>query len=596
MRLIKIVFSLLLYFWLTCLHVFAQAGREAENYPLHPDSQRKDGVPQGRLIKGVFAESKVYPGTTRDYWVYVPSQYTGEEPACLVVFQDGRGAWPDKKSIRAPIVFDNLIHAGDMPVTIAVFINPGIIPAVDPETSVSQNNRQLEYDAVSGDYADFLMDELLPAALEGLNVSDRPTDRAVAGGSSGGIAAFNVAWQRPDAFSRVLCWVGTFVGLRGGNELAALVRKTEPKPLRVFLQDGRNDLNTYNGSWWVANQGMLSALEFSGYEVEHVWGDGYHGGKHAGAIMPDGMRWLWKTWPEAPRTHYEKSAHQDLNDVLIEGKGWELMLEAGGAIEDVALAPDGSLFYSVAEASCIYRIGPESGASSELWLTQSGGATGLAFDKEGRLYGCQEKAGKVARWDVVSKKVDTLAKNVRAKAIVLAHDGTAYFTVPESKAVWCIPPERKQRPFIAADDYSGVHGITLSPDQSFVYVSDSSGRHVWSAQRASDGSLRHNRAFYHLNLPPASVDIRSQAKGMRVDRSGWLLVASAMGAQLLEPRGMVHLLLPPPHGTDGLDALCFGPNGQSVIAACGNRIYSRPTLLKAARPYAEPAKPIVRKW
>ncbi len=576
---------------------FAQTGRAAESYPIHPDSQRTAGVPRGKITKHTFDESKIYPGTSRDYWVYVPEQYDAGKstPACLMVFQDGGGAWQERSQLKSPIVFDNLIHAGEMPVTIGVFVAPGVVPATDPQVSVARINRQFEYDAVNDRYASFLLDELLPAALKGLNVSDRPGDRGIAGGSSGGIAAFNVAWQRPDAFRRVFCWVGTFVGLRGGNEFAALVRKTEPKPLRVFLQDGSKDLNTYNGSWWVANQGMLSALTFSGYEVEHLWGEGYHGSKQAAAIMPDALRWLWKTWPEAPSTHYEKSMHQDLTDVLIEGEGWELIAEGMGFTEGPAIAPDGSLFFTDLETSRIYRIRPGDRAEPEVWLEQSGVTNGLAFDKEGRLYGCRMGAGQVVRWNVADEEMEVLVEDVKPNDVVVAHDGTVYFTEPRKKQVWCIPAGGGT-PFVAAKDYSGVNGVALSPDQSFVYAADYSGRYVWSAQRVKGGMLVHNQPFYHLNLPPASIDIRSQADGMCVDRDGWLLVATAMGVQCFEPRGMVHLILPPPPGARHPANICFAADGSTLIATCGDKVYRRRTKFHVAVHHAPPVKPKKRKW
>ena len=215
-----------------------------------------------------------------------------------MVFQDGRGYLKN-----VPIVFDNLIHKRDMPVTVAVFINPGVVPETS-DNVLARYNRSFEYDAADGRYAQFLLEEILPVALKDLNVTDDPNLRAICGSSSGGIAAFVAAWEWPDAFRRVYTTVGTYVGLRGGNELPVLVRKTEPKPLRIFLQDGANDNNLYCGSWWVANQDMLASFQWAGYEVNHEWGEGGHNRKHGKAIFPKAMRWLWQDWGQRPGDHH----------------------------------------------------------------------------------------------------------------------------------------------------------------------------------------------------------------------------------------------------------------------------------------------------
>ena len=239
----------------------AVVSAQEKPYPFHPDMEKKDGVPAGEIRRGMYTDSAIFPGTTRDYAVYVPAQYDDKKPAALMVFQDGISYLK-----IVPIAFDNLIHAGDMPITIGLFVNPGVVPELD-ESSLARYNRSFEYDATDDRYARFLLEEMIPVALGELNITKDPNLRSLCGSSSGGIAAFVAAWNRPDQFRRIYATVGTFVGLRGGNELPVLVRKTEPKPLRIFLQDGRNDLDIYCGSWWVANQDMLSSLTWAGYEV-----------------------------------------------------------------------------------------------------------------------------------------------------------------------------------------------------------------------------------------------------------------------------------------------------------------------------------------
>ncbi|SVD42174.1 uncharacterized protein METZ01_LOCUS395028, partial [marine metagenome] len=218
----------------------------ADDYKLGPDSIPQAGVPEGSIEKLFFNQSEIYPGTERDWWIYVPAQYDPAEPACLMVWQDGHSRVTRDGQWRVPVVFDNLIHRGEMPVTIGVFISPGLVPAPN-ENAEARYNRSFEYDSMGDRYARFLIEEMIPQVEAKYNVSKDPNDRAIAGASSGAIAAFGVAWNRPDAFRRVFSTIGTYVGLRGGNNYPTLIRKTVPKPLRVFLQDGSNDLNLYGG-------------------------------------------------------------------------------------------------------------------------------------------------------------------------------------------------------------------------------------------------------------------------------------------------------------------------------------------------------------
>jgi enterochelin esterase-like enzyme len=265
-----------------------------EEYKLGPDSMRQESVPQGTLTKDVW-HSKVFPGTIRDYWVYVPKQYDREKPACVMVFQDGQGYVKEDGDFRVPVVFDNLIHKGEMPVTIGIFINPGRLVDPPPEDPKKGSNRSFEYDTLSDQYARFLLEEILPEVGKHYKLTEDPECRAICGISSGGICAFTVAWQRPDAFRKVLSHVGSFTNIRGGHVYPSLIRSTPPKPIRVFLQDGSNDLDNQYGNWWLANLEMDAALKFKPYDYKFVGGTGKHSGKHGGAILPDALRWLWRS-------------------------------------------------------------------------------------------------------------------------------------------------------------------------------------------------------------------------------------------------------------------------------------------------------------
>lgn len=282
--------SLLLFLSFITLPVFGAD----EDYVLGPDSKVKEGVPQGKVTQHVW-KSTLFPGTERDYWIYVPAQYDGSKPACLIVLQDGGGFVKENGSFQAPTVFDNLIHAGEMPVTIGLFINPGVVPAAK-EGQQARKNRSYEYDSLGDLYARFLLEEMIPEVQKSYKISDNPEARALVGNSSGAICAFTVAWERPDAFRKVISHIGSFTNIRGGHVYPALIRKTVPKNLRVFLQDGENDLDNLHGNWPLSNQDMAAALKFSGYDYQFVLGTGKHSGRHGGAIFPDTLRWLWRDW------------------------------------------------------------------------------------------------------------------------------------------------------------------------------------------------------------------------------------------------------------------------------------------------------------
>ena len=266
----------------------------APTYPLGPDSQRQPGVPHGQVTQFHHA-STIFPNTHRDYWVYVPQQYDASKPAAVMVFQDGHAYVSEDGAFRTPIVFDNLIHAGDMPVTIGIFINPGHLGDKRPEIGWQVSNRSFEYDSLSEQYARFLLEEILPEVGTHWNLTTDPDQRAICGMSSGGICSFTVAWERPDAFRKVLSHIGSFADIRGGHVYPTRVRKSSTRPIRVFLQDGDADLDNQYGSWWLGNLQMVAALKFRGYDYQFVGGTGAHNGEHGGAILPDSLRWLWRT-------------------------------------------------------------------------------------------------------------------------------------------------------------------------------------------------------------------------------------------------------------------------------------------------------------
>jgi Putative esterase len=292
-------------------------------YHLGPDSLPQAGVPKGKLEGPFLFHSRIFTNTVREYWIFVPAQYTPEKPACVLVFQDGQRAVKTNGSLRVPQVMENLIAKKEMPVTIGIFITPGARGGEYKEVEGGNpDNRSTEYDSLNDNYTRFLIEEMLPEVGKKYNLTTDPEGRAIGGTSSGAICAFTVAWQRPDVFRKVISCIGSFTSIAyrpatnglpmipGGELYPTLIRKNPIKPLTIFLQDGSKDLNNEHGNWFLANQQMLSALEWANanadrhnapgprYRINHDWGDGGHTDTQGGAILPDILRWLWRDYPK----------------------------------------------------------------------------------------------------------------------------------------------------------------------------------------------------------------------------------------------------------------------------------------------------------
>lgn len=260
-----------------------------------PDSYAKPGVPQGKLSEKLVHTSRIYDGMTSDYWIYLPAQYDASKPAALMVWQDGAGHTDRNGALRTLNVIDNLIHQKKIPVMILVFISPG--------TKGSQRMRSIQYDTVNDTYARFLRDEILAEVQAKYNIRKDGYSRAIAGSSSGGICAFNVAWFQPDQFSRVLSRVGSFTSiqwkpgtLEGGNVYPFKIRKEPKRNIRVWLQDGYQDLENNHGSWPLQNIQMANSLKMRDYDFHLSWGNGSHSGSHGSAEYPTAMEWLWRDY------------------------------------------------------------------------------------------------------------------------------------------------------------------------------------------------------------------------------------------------------------------------------------------------------------
>ena len=560
------------------------AAQETESYPVHPDTLAHDGVPRGVVSEHRFADSHVYPGTEREYFVYVPSQYVPGRPAALMVFQDGEKYIREKSGYRIHHVFDNLIHRGEMPVTIAICVNPGVVPGADD--AQSRFNRSFEYDTVSDRYASFLIDELIPRVKKSYSITDDPNLCGIAGSSSGAIAAFGVAWHRSDRFRRVFSTVGTYVGLRGGNEYPTLIRKHEPKPIRIFLQDGRNDLNIYGGSWFHANQNMLSALQWAGYQVRHAWGDGGHNGKHGAAIFPDAMRWLWSDFGD-PITA-DASQHPEVTERFFPDMSWELISQGHQAADSLALAPTGDIYFIDGPSDEIWKI-PAGGSPAEVFADDVPGASALAFDPSGHLYCARRKTQTITKISPDGRRTD-LMSGVSCDHLVVIDKGI-YFTGPNEAAVWYLPIENNgasassDRPIKAADGPRRPGGLTVTPDKQFLLVVDSAGRYVWSYKIDHDtGRLVHGQEYGYMHS--LQDQMTADADGITMTNDGFWLVTTESGIQIFDPPGRVHLILSRPDRSGRLTSCVFaGEKSDTLFITAGNKIFARKTKMQGIAPW-----------
>jgi len=572
------------------------AAPAAETYPANPDSLPHPGVPTGERITFTSDSSSIFPGTTRTVTVYVPKQYDPAKPACVYVNQDGV-QW------NAPVVFDNLIAAGAMPVTIGVFATPGFVRTPTPDTAIDRFNRSVEYDGLGDAYARFLLEELLPAVEtkttadgRAIHLSHAGNDRAIGGASSGAVAAFTAAWERPDAFTRVFSAIGSYVGLRGGNEYPTLIRKVEPKPLRVFLQDGAADQNSYAGDWWMANQEIERALTFAGYEVDHVWGADGHNDAQANAIFPEAMRWLWHDWPQPVKAAALNTDH--LGKILIPGEGWQEVKVDQTRTLALAANSRGEVFSFDKGAAFKFGLDGKILPNPKFLGFAGSGIAAAAFGPDGRLYSnflSQDGEGIDAVGEIRTGSSTIIAPNNNSKiipyvyqALILAHNGNLY--AAGGNRLVLIRPDGES---IGVGSYEPVvGGLALSPDQTLLYMSEANSHWVDSYSIRADGNLTNKQRYFWLHS--ADTDDNSGATGMCVDRRGNLYVATRMGLQVCDQAGRVNAILPLP-GNATPTAVCFGgANFDTLFVACGDKVFKRKLNVHGANAWDLPTKPALQ--
>jgi sugar lactone lactonase YvrE/enterochelin esterase-like enzyme len=541
------------------------------------DSQPHEGVPKGKVTQCSWAKSKVFPGTTRNYWVYLPAQYDGSKPASVMVFQDGAGFATETGAWRLPIVLDNLIQQGAMPVTIAILIDPGVRPATGSD-QMGRFNRSYEYDGLGDRYARFLIEEILPEVGKQYKLSTDPNDRGIAGSSSGGIAAFTAAWERPDAFRRVLSFIGSYTNLRGGDVYANLIRKMEPKPLRVFLQDGSNDLDIYSGSWWMANQSMAKSLVYAGYDVRFEPGTEAHNSRHGAAILPDALRWLWREWPKPiAASKGDKEERHFITEILDPDHDWEVAAEGFEATEGPAVDRDGNVYFCDAGARKIHKIDADGRVT--LFKNDSGGATGLMFGGDRRLYAAENARKRVVAYPP-DGKLAVLATGVTANDLAVTSRGDVYFTDTPARRIYHIDSRGKSTVVLDGKTDGNIlmpNGVRVNPDESVLVVADTMARSAWSFHIQPDGSLIDGEPFYHLELPDdvAQGPLRSGGEGMTFDTLGHLYVATKLGVQICDQPGRVVGIIRPPSREDISNLVFGGKDLRTLYATVGTKVYKR---------------------
>ncbi len=558
--------------FILCLGLRALHG--ADDYALTLEStQRAEGIRPGNVTTFAFSDSKVFANTTRDCWLYIPDAYNGEDEAALMVFQDGHAYISETGQMRVPIVFDHLIAQGAMPVTIGLFVNPGHRGTDSPprEGWGRRSNRSVEYDTPSADYVTFLVDELIPHVESNydLKFSVDPHKRAICGMSSGGICAWTAAWERPDQFGKVLSHIGSFTNIRGGHVYPALIRKTERKPIRVFLQDGENDLNNAHGSWPLANQQMAAALAFAGYDHRFVFGTGAHNGNHGGAILPDSLRWLWRDWDGSLSG---KEAERSVSD-------WDLVSDAFGFTDGPFATGDGTFHFSDLPNGAIYHWDASSDDGPVKVLDGGPRISGMDRAPGGGIVAAVQGEGDskekrivhIAPW---THAMTTLATRVNPNDLVVTASGHAFFTDTQAGTVNRVPLTARAmaRPPVVAGGMNRPNGIALSPDQRTLYVSEHGGDALWRFQLNAAGDLRGGERFAQLARPEGEGDA-SGGDGMTVLADGRVLVTSRMGLQIFSPAGEALQTIAPP--TPETPMISVAAHGNTVMLCGGQRLYQR---------------------
>ena len=572
------------------------------NYVLGSDSQPQDGVLKGTLTKYKLAPGKIYPGTPHDYSVYAPAQYDANKPTAFMIYLDGSGFAGD--GVRVPVVFDNLIAKGDIPPLIGIFIDPGVLPVSNEATQMNRFNRINEYDSLDDRFSRFLVDEVIPEVAKKYNLSKDPNDRAISGLSTSGTGALMAAWHRPDQFRRVLTFIGSFVNFRGADSLPARIRRTEAKPIRIFMQDGKNDLNSYAGKWVLQNESMAAAFEFAGYDVKLVIGEEGHNMKHGAAIMPEALRWLWREYPKPIEAREPAPPPRPANApanftpppggprgaviaIVSKDKPWQQVGENYKSVASPAADKSGDVYFADPDNNRIYKS--NANGKVTIFKENTNGAKALRFGADGRLYASQISRKRIVSFGA-SGDEKNVASNVEANDLALTSKGEIYFVDTTHRTVNFVDASGKARVVSNCENILQPSAITLSPDQSLLNIADGHTKFTWNFQVAPDGLLVNGEPFHRLEMPEMSY--KSGVEGITVDSIGHLFATSTLGIQVCEQIGRcAQLLNKPEAGSVAIGNIAFGGAERNwLYVTQGGKLFRRQVKRTGVTAW-EPVKP-----
>jgi enterochelin esterase-like enzyme len=553
------------------------------------DGKPNPNVPHGEILQGSINDSKIYPGTENGFQIYVPAQYDPAKPACLLVKLDGLGTFE-------ATVLDNLIAKNDVPIIIGIGITPGTIwkdAAGTPDRAASRFNRSFEFDGTNDNFANYVLNELLPTVQKrktrdgrAIRISPDGNDHAATGGSTGGIGSFTLAWQRPDQFTRVYSVIGTFVSMRGGNEYPVLIRKTDPKPIRIFLEDGSTDAwNPLFGTWYDANLNMESALTFAGYDVAHAWGTHGHDGRPGQVIFPDVMRWLWRDYPTPVQAGISKNT--TLQEIALPGETWEKVPRAFVSASGLAANSKGEVYLSDSAVGNIYSIGSDGKPS--VFLRRHPGIVGQAFGPDGTLYGVIPDEGKIVAVNPQGS-THTIATGIAGHGIVVNRNGEIYVSEPGAHPdmpshIWRITNAGAKKQL--DQGLSTASGIAFSPDGGLFYAAEQTTKWIYSYVVHPDGSFNDKQPFYWLHMTDIPND--SGAEDLAVDSHGNLYAATRMGIQVCDQNGRVRAILPLPTPGGPVRSLAFGGEHFDILYVTdGKQVFRRRLKVPGFAPWHDP--------
>ena len=522
----------------------------------------------GVIKQSSFHKSAIFPGTVRDVSVFIPVQYDGSKPACVYVKTDGYN--PAEKTL-----LETLIATKEMPVTIGVFVRPGDLPATI-KNAMGRRNRCFEYDGMGNNNVRFLVEELLPFVAKkfDLKLSTDGNDRCIAGGSSGGITAFNAAWERPDAFSRVYANSGSFVAFRGGHEFPTLVRKFEAKPIRAYLTTGTRDMENCAGDWFLLDQEMDKALRFSGYDYFFRI---INGGHVAGYYdyFPEAMRFIWKDWPQPVQAG--PSAPR-VRDIILPKEKWRMVARGFHNARGPACNAVGEVFFVDTSDNKIYRIDHD--GKVNVFLSDGGQANGLSFGRDGQLYAVSSKTARIMRYDP-SGEGSLVVDGLHGQYILATPGGGLYVTGAgdkpgDSGRVWFVKDGKKT---LVDSGLKCATGLAYRPDQWLLSVADGRSKWAYSYQMNPDGTLSNKERFFWLHVPDWEDD--AGAESVCYAKEGQMLVATRWGIQACADDGPTQVILPMPDRSRVIGVCLGGRDFDTLFAFCGDKIWKRKVKIHA---------------